>query len=131
MIIDKLPSGYPGAYLGDGVYGEWDGYHVWLRVDDKYSPRVVALEPKVMDNLNSFYNIMARRAVINTAKKIAFEILNQGRVMDAYNQFIIDMQRTDKLHDGDRIELISFVADLTNGKILEEEEVGDWINSFN
>lgn len=37
-------------YLGDGVYASFDGYHVWLAVND-HENRVVALEPDVVDAL--------------------------------------------------------------------------------
>lgn len=37
-------------YLGDGVYASFDGYQIWLAVND-HSNRVVALEPAVLDNL--------------------------------------------------------------------------------
>lgn len=40
----------PGAYLGDGVYASYDGYHVWLAVND-HQNRVVALEPEVIEAL--------------------------------------------------------------------------------
>ena len=35
------------SYLGDGVYASFDGYQIWLRVDD----REIALEPAVYDRL--------------------------------------------------------------------------------
>ena len=33
-------------YLGDGVYASFDGYHIWLAVNDHMNV-VVALEPSV------------------------------------------------------------------------------------
>lgn len=37
-------------YLGDGVYASFDGYQIWLAVND-HENKVVALEPRVMDAL--------------------------------------------------------------------------------
>jgi len=34
-------------YLGDGVYASWDGYHVWLAVNE-HTNKVVALDDHVM-----------------------------------------------------------------------------------
>lgn len=41
------------AHLGDGVYASFDGYHVWLAVND-HRNRVVALEPSVLDALFAY-----------------------------------------------------------------------------
>lgn len=38
-------------YLGDGVYGLWDGYQIWLITLEGHT---IALEPKVMDALKSY-----------------------------------------------------------------------------
>jgi hypothetical protein len=43
MTDDQQPE-----YLGDGVYATFDGYQIWLRVNDHRSPPLVALEPSVM-----------------------------------------------------------------------------------
>lgn len=40
-------------YIGDGVYASFDGYHIWLAVND-HRNRVVALEPQVMEALKQF-----------------------------------------------------------------------------
>lgn len=39
--------------LGDGVYASFDGYHIWLAVND-HANNVVALEPAVMEALNQY-----------------------------------------------------------------------------
>lgn len=37
-------------YLGDGLYVEWDGYHVWLKANNGVVDyQEVALEPRVLD----------------------------------------------------------------------------------
>lgn len=36
------------TYLGDGVYASFDGYQIWLRVDDRHQ---IALEPQVFEQL--------------------------------------------------------------------------------
>jgi hypothetical protein len=38
-------------YLGDGVYASFDGYQIWLRVNDSDSEPLVALEAAVMHSL--------------------------------------------------------------------------------
>ena len=40
-------------YIGDGVYASFDGYAVWLALDD-HNNDVVALEPRVWANLARF-----------------------------------------------------------------------------
>jgi hypothetical protein len=42
-------------HLGDGVYAEYDGYSVNLRVNDHRNPVAVILEPEVMKALIEFY----------------------------------------------------------------------------
>ena len=37
-------------YIGDGVYVSFDGYHIWIAVND-HRNKVVALEPEVMKKL--------------------------------------------------------------------------------
>jgi hypothetical protein len=44
---------YPKAYLGDGVYATFDGYHLWLAVNEENN-NVVALEPQVLEALNDY-----------------------------------------------------------------------------
>lgn len=47
------PRSFEGGfhdYLGDGVYASFDGYQVWLAVND-HRNKVVALEPSVLDAL--------------------------------------------------------------------------------
>jgi len=41
-------------YLGDGVYALFDGYHIWLAVND-VSNLVVALEPAVIESLKNYF----------------------------------------------------------------------------
>jgi hypothetical protein len=52
-------------YLGDGVYASFDGYHIWLAVND-HTNNVVALEPSVMDQL-----IRYRQHVADYLKELA------------------------------------------------------------
>lgn len=40
-------------YLGDGVYASYDGYHIWLAVND-HTNKVVALEPNVLNALDKY-----------------------------------------------------------------------------
>ena len=38
------------AYLSDGVYASFDGYHIWLAANH-HENRVVALDPEVLQQL--------------------------------------------------------------------------------
>lgn len=40
-------------YIGDGVYVSFDGYQIWVAVNH-HSNKVLALEPRVMENLNRY-----------------------------------------------------------------------------
>lgn len=40
-------------YLGDGVYASFDGYQIWLAVND-HTNKVVALDPNVSDALVNY-----------------------------------------------------------------------------
>lgn len=42
-------------YLGDGVYASFDGFQIWLAVNH-HTNKVVAIEPKVMDQLVHYAN---------------------------------------------------------------------------
>ena len=42
-------------YIGDGVYASFDGYQIWLSIND-HNNKVVALEPEVMEQLIEYYN---------------------------------------------------------------------------
>lgn len=43
------------AYIGDGVYAEFDGYHIWLYTSNGVTDSDrIALEPEVLANLNNF-----------------------------------------------------------------------------
>jgi acyl-CoA thioesterase FadM len=41
------------VYLGDGVYASFDGYQVWLAVDN-HTNKVVAIEPQVWEALKRY-----------------------------------------------------------------------------
>lgn len=41
--------------LGDGVYAQYDGYHIVLRTDREFgNQHIIGLEPEVMDKLKRF-----------------------------------------------------------------------------
>ena len=66
MVIDwmmKFKSSYvwnirmnePIAYLGDGIYAEFDGYGIWLRSGDhrdELCDNKIYLEPDILASLN-------------------------------------------------------------------------------
>lgn len=39
------------VYLGDAVYASYDGYHIWLGLNDHRNAKLIALEPNVLNNL--------------------------------------------------------------------------------
>jgi len=49
-------------YLGDGVYASYDGYHIWLAVNDHRNV-VVALEPQVLEALIRYANSVREEPV--------------------------------------------------------------------
>ena len=36
------------VYLGDAVYASYDGYHIWLGLNDHRNKKLIALEPNVL-----------------------------------------------------------------------------------
>ena len=54
-MIDMWENESTRDYLGDGVYAAFDGYSVWLRVNDhRDQSREICLEPDVIEALNRF-----------------------------------------------------------------------------
>lgn len=49
-VVSARPLVFQDRYLGDGVYASFDGYQIWLAVNDHHN-RIVALEPGVMERL--------------------------------------------------------------------------------
>jgi hypothetical protein len=41
----------PPAYLGDGVYASFDGYQIWLHLNDHRSQPLIALDSSTMSSL--------------------------------------------------------------------------------
>ena len=41
-------------YLGDGIYASFDGFQIWLAVNNHHN-KVIALEPEVLKALNNYY----------------------------------------------------------------------------
>jgi hypothetical protein len=47
-------------YLGDGVYAEFDGYHIWLITSDGIEDtNKIALEPQVLSALKRYVDRVA------------------------------------------------------------------------
>ena len=43
------------VYLGDGVYAQYDGYHIWLTVEDGiHTLHTIGIEPIVRDALKAY-----------------------------------------------------------------------------
>lgn len=42
------------VYLGDSVYASFDGYQIWLHLNDHHSRPLIALDPKTWDQLVSY-----------------------------------------------------------------------------
>jgi hypothetical protein len=55
MTVDVPPKPpVPSTYLGDAVYASFDGYHIWLHLNDNRSPGLIALEPAVYESLKHY-----------------------------------------------------------------------------
>lgn len=50
MAVDET---FP-TYLGDGVYGHFDGYHIWLSANRDGINHTIALEPAVLHSLFNY-----------------------------------------------------------------------------
>jgi hypothetical protein len=48
--VSVKPPAEP-AYLGDGVYASFDGYHIWLHLGAHDNPGLIAIEPAVYEAL--------------------------------------------------------------------------------
>ena len=57
------------AYLGDGVYASFDGYQIWLAVNQE-SNHVVALDPNVFSRLCEYVE-MLKMSNVNFKKENA------------------------------------------------------------
>lgn len=61
------------TYLGDGVYGIFDGYGIWLHANDHKDPTDrIYLEPSVLKSLNNFSKqceLFAKKNVTNKEQK--------------------------------------------------------------
>ena len=55
------PSAVEPTYLGDAVYASFDGYHIWLHLNDHRSPGLIALEPAVLAALREYANRIWRK----------------------------------------------------------------------
>ena len=52
-IDQRAPEPGP-VYLGDAVYASFDGYHIWLHLNDHRSDGLVALELPVYEALKLY-----------------------------------------------------------------------------
>lgn len=48
------PTQQPATYLGDAVYASFDGYHIWLHLNDHRSRGLIALDPRVFEALKRY-----------------------------------------------------------------------------
>lgn len=60
-------------YLGDGVYAEYDGYSMLLKVGSHTSPTLIVIEPDVQAALNRFWE-----EAVNTARMGFRPALSEG-----------------------------------------------------
>lgn len=54
MADHQLTEPSEASYLGDAVYASFDGYHIWLHLNDHRSPGLIALEPAVYAALRDY-----------------------------------------------------------------------------
>ena len=47
------------VYLGDAVYASFDGWCIWLHLNDHRSPGLIALEPSVLQALIRYAKTVA------------------------------------------------------------------------
>lgn len=50
------------VYLGDGVYASFDGYQIWLAVNN-HNNKVVVLEPDVIERLIDYIEVLKNGSV--------------------------------------------------------------------
>lgn len=55
-------------YIGDGVYAYFDGYQIWLKVNDRQFCEI-ALEPQVYDNLTDYIHDLETKYNFKFASK--------------------------------------------------------------
>ena len=65
---DRYKAFKTDEYLGDGVYASFDGYQIWLAVND-HRNRVIALEPQVFDALVRYRTALYLRLKEEQAKQ--------------------------------------------------------------
>lgn len=54
-IVDVSPQPpVDPTYLGDSVYASFDGYHIWLHLNDHRSRGLIAIEINVYDSLRHY-----------------------------------------------------------------------------
>lgn len=52
--IDETKPMIAPDHLGDGVYVEFDGYHIVLRANHHQDPNPIYLDPSVLEALNRY-----------------------------------------------------------------------------
>lgn len=52
--MDNEQQTIPSTYLGDAVYASFDGYQIWLHLNDHRSEGLIALEPAVYAALRDY-----------------------------------------------------------------------------
>lgn len=55
-----MPENKYHEYLGDAVYASYDGWHIWLHLNDHRSPGMIALEPDVFARLIKYRDSLQR-----------------------------------------------------------------------
>lgn len=58
-------------YIGDGVYVNYDGYHVWLMTGSHVNPdNKIALDPSVQVALVKVFEAIIEQPIPETAEKV-------------------------------------------------------------
>lgn len=70
----SIPS-VEDRYLGDGVYASFDGYQIWLAVDDATN-KLVAIEPSVFNALTDYVGYI--REALKAAADAALQEANNN-----------------------------------------------------
>jgi len=69
-IINFRGAKAPASYLGDGVYAIFDGFGIWLHINDHEAPTDrVYLEPKVFRALLEFEKVSRSEEVLERCQQ--------------------------------------------------------------
>lgn len=78
-VSPKPPSG--PAYLGDAVYASFDGYQIWLHLNDHRSTGLIALDPDTFESLKRYAQSVWGQISLERVKNCGPDLLEALRDM--------------------------------------------------